>query len=84
MAATAAIMLLAAVLWWQHAKPAPVPVQQVEAVQDHDLLLRVEQSLSQNGPEALAPAAMLAQEISPQDFSAPVTQNSTHKGEQQQ
>ena len=82
-AATAAALLLAATLWWQHAKPAPVAVQRTNAMQDHELLLRVEQSVSQNGPEALAPAAMLAQEISPQDFSDSNKSNSTHKGEQQ-
>lgn len=37
--------------------------------QDHALLLEVEQSLAQNGPDALQPATILAQEMSPQDFS---------------
>jgi len=83
-AATVAVatLIVAGVLSW-HRPATPFPVQQAQTVQDHDLLLRVEQSLSENGPEALAPAAMLAQEISPQDFSASTDSNSTHKGEQQ-
>jgi anti-sigma factor RsiW len=83
--AVAAILVVAGALWQRSTpSPMPAPAQQVQSAEDQDLLLRVEQSVSQNGPEALAPAAMLAQEISPQDFSGTTDSNKIHKGEKQQ
>jgi len=77
-AASFAVILVALMLRTAIAPKLPMvktqagQTQAVEAQeeQDHALLLAVEESLAQNGPDALQPATILAQEISPQDFSS--------------
>ena len=83
-AASAALMI--ATILPRHDSPravSPAPSAQLRPDQDHALLIRVEQSLSQDGPEALQPATILAREISPQDFSSSASSHSQQNGEQQ-
>lgn len=42
----------------------PVPATEPQTDPDQELLISVEQAIQNNGPEALAPAAVLAEEIS--------------------
>jgi len=68
--ALACAALLAAVLLPRRAHaPTSAATVQTQAMQDHALLVEVEESLAQDGPDALQPAAILASEISPQDFA---------------
>jgi hypothetical protein len=62
--AAAVIVLAFTMLSSTHHRPTPVAhVQAQAALNDHDLLLQVEASTESNGPEALQPAALLADEI---------------------
>ena len=63
--AAAVIVLAFAMLSSSNHRLSPVAHVQVQAAPtDHDLLLQVEASTESNGPEALQPAALLADEIS--------------------
>jgi hypothetical protein len=42
---------------------APVPTPQAETDPDHELLVAIEQAMQTDGPAALVPAALLAEEI---------------------
>jgi len=59
-AAATALALVAALLLGQ--SPAPVPAQ-ARVDPDHELLLAVERAVQSDGPQALAPAALLAREM---------------------
>lgn len=57
-----------------HNSPAPAPPQ-AQADPDHQLLLEVEHVMQSDGPDSLAPAALLAQEISQGAPSTPANTN---------
>ena len=61
----AVIILAFMMMSSSHHRSAPIVRVQVQsAPTDHDLLLQVEESTKSDGPEALQPAALLADEIS--------------------
>lgn len=64
--ALAAILLLAGFIL--HRAPATLP-RQAQVDPDHELLLQVERAVNNDGPAALDPAALLAEEMV-QDMSA--------------
>jgi hypothetical protein len=47
-----------------HARPAAPPAAQAQSVSDQELMIAVEQAVQTDVPDALAPAALLADEIS--------------------
>jgi hypothetical protein len=59
--AVAAAMILLAALMLNRA--APVPPPQVQLDPDHELLVQVERVVHSDGPTALEPAALLAEEM---------------------
>jgi hypothetical protein len=63
LAGTVCLALLAVTLFRGNRPPAQAPLG-TQTERDHALLLRVEQTIQSDGPQALAPAALLAQEIS--------------------
>lgn len=65
-AALAAMILLAALMLWQAPKAQP---QAAQVDPDHELLLAVERAVHNDGPAALDPAALLAEEMV-QDIAA--------------
>ncbi|HEY1463682.1 MAG TPA: hypothetical protein VGF44_09720 [Terriglobales bacterium] len=72
LAGAAAVVVLAfAMLSSSHHRAAPIV--QAQAPSDHDLLLQVEESTQSNGPEALQPASLLADEISQNATGAATT-----------
>ena len=60
-AAVAVVVTLAGLLLSN--SPAPTPTQ-AQVDPDHELLIEIERAVSNDGPEALQPAALLVQEIS--------------------
>jgi hypothetical protein len=79
LAGTLCLALLAVVLFRANRPPAQAPLG-TEGQRDHELLLRVEQTIASDGPQALAPAALLAQEISRDRSSAPGQQHASQGG----
>jgi hypothetical protein len=61
LAGTFSLAILAGLLLRTSSAPAPLPEPQTDP--DQQLLISVEQAIQTNGPEALAPAAVLAEEI---------------------
>jgi hypothetical protein len=59
-AAVASIIAIAAMML--HREPAP-QIRDARVDPDHELLIEVERAVSTGGPEALEPAALLAQEM---------------------
>jgi hypothetical protein len=62
-ASALALLVLAVVLLHNGHAPNP-PAPQAQSVSDQDLMIAVEQDVQTDGPDALAPAALLADEIS--------------------
>jgi len=71
-AAAAAVIVVASLLVGVAPSPAP-PVVQTD--RDHELLLDVERMVQSDVPQALAPAALLAHEISRQEISQNIRTN---------
>lgn len=61
LASAFALVTLVTLLLKTSSPPAPVPQELVDP--DQELLISVERAIQSNGPEALAPAAVLAEEI---------------------
>jgi hypothetical protein len=61
--ATAATLIVVAALMLDHHQVQPMHVPRSQADVDHELLLHVERVLDNGGPEALEPAALLADEM---------------------
>ena len=66
-AATGTLILAFLLAFSGHRPPAPTPQAKVDP--DHELLLNVEQTMQSDGPEALQPAALLAEEMEQHGFS---------------
>lgn len=79
--ATAVVVLLATSLTLDHRS---VTMQtKAKNDPDHELLVKIEQEMSANGPEALKPAAFLVQEISQASSPVPASQSQSEREEQQ-
>jgi flagellar biosynthesis regulator FlaF len=74
-AAVAAIIAVA--IFMLHREPA-TQIRQAQVDPDHELLIEVERAVRSDGPEALEPAALLAQEMIQ---ARPSTNASIHKKE---
>jgi hypothetical protein len=62
LASALSLAILAGLLLRTSSAPAPVVAPQADP--DQELLMSVEEAIQSNGPQALAPAALLAEEIS--------------------
>jgi len=66
-AAAAGILIVAFFVAFSGHRPVVTPQAKVDS--DHELLLNVEQTMQSDGPDALQPAALLAQEMEQYGFS---------------
>ncbi len=82
--AAALSLVLLSVLLWHEGRKSTVPTSSptlATADSDQELLLSVEQTVQSDGPDALEPAALLAQEMGGQDlsqFDTPVSTAGVH------
>ena len=61
LASALALVIVVMLIVKTSSPPAPIPQAQIDP--DQELLISVERAIQSNGPEALAPAAVLAEEI---------------------
>jgi hypothetical protein len=78
-AAVVVILLGMLLAGFEHGVNRPQPQAQKQADPDYELLVKIEQSVQSDGPEALQPAALLAREI--KENSAPSTKTMPIEGE---
>jgi hypothetical protein len=76
---SAAVVVLATMLLLGGSAPGPATQVQIQADPDHELLLAVERAVQIEGPQALEPAALLAQEIGRSDHNYSARKGNNHE-----